>query len=161
MVANDHAISVTDDAAQMDFDAIHDFLCNESYWATGIPVVTLRRAMENSLCFAVLDGAQTVGFARVVTDRATFAYLCDVYVLASHRGRGLAKRLMQAIDSHPDLQGLRRWNLVTRDAHALYAQFGFVAPANPAGYMERRNPDVYLTSNVQKASAKPTGDVRG
>lgn len=130
----------------MDIGAIHDFLSNESYWAAGIPMTTLRRAMEHSLCFGVLDGRQQVGFARVVTDRATFAYLCDVYIRADYRGRGLAKQLLHAIDAHSDLQGLRRWNLVTSGAHGLYAQFGFVQPANPDGYMERRDPDVYRRS---------------
>jgi GNAT superfamily N-acetyltransferase len=134
---------LTTDLARMDVSAVHAFLSRESYWAAGIPLETVRRAMENSLCFGILDGERLAAFGRVVTDRATFAYLCDVYVEEEYRGRGLAKRLMHAIDAHPELQGLRRWNLVTRDAHPLYAQFGYVAPANPAGYMERRKPDIY------------------
>ena len=134
---------ITTDLDRMDLHAIHDYLCNESYWAAGIPFETLQRAMVNSLCFGILQGDRQVAFARVVTDRATFAYLCDVYVVEGYRGRGLGKRLIQAVDRHPELQGLRRWNLVTRDAHSLYARFGFVGPANPGGYMERRNPNVY------------------
>lgn len=104
--------------------------------------------MENSLCFAILEGDLQVAFARVVTDRATFAYLCDVYVERAYRGRGLGKWLMEAIEAHPDLQGLRRWTLVTRDAHDLYATYGFRGLANPAGYMERWAPDVYKKAGV-------------
>ena len=137
------SLVITTDIARMDVAAIHAYLCNESYWAAGIPLETVRRSMENSLCFGILDGTRQAAFARVVTDRATFAYLCDVYVETEYRGRGLGKRLVAAIDAHPDLQGLRRWNLVTRDAHTLYERFGFRAPANPGGYMERRDPGVY------------------
>jgi GNAT superfamily N-acetyltransferase len=101
------------------------------------------RSISNSLCFSILHPAEgQVGFARVITDRATFAYLADVFVLAPHRGKGLSKRLMTFIQAHPDLQGLRRWLLATRDAHALYAQFGFVPPV-PGRLMERVNPKVY------------------
>src|SRR5689334_23158100 len=101
----------------MSVDVIHRFLCDESYWAAGIPRELVERAMRHSLCFAALDGDATVGFARMVTDRATFAYLCDVFVVPSHRGRGVAKAIMAAIVAHPDLQGLRRQHLLTRDAH--------------------------------------------
>ena len=129
----------------MNVAAIHAFLSEESYWAKGIPLELVERALEHSLCFAALDGEATVGFARVITDYATFGYLADVFVLPSHRGRGISKRILQAITEHPALQGLRRWQLVTRDAHGLYAQFGFSAPAVPERHMERTVRDAYRT----------------
>ena len=135
--------AVSDDASRLDLDAIHASL-TRSYWSPGIPRETVARAIAHSLCFGIhhrTDGQ--VGFGRVVTDRATFAYLADVYVLEAHRGRGLSKRLMQAVIAHPDLQGLRRMLLATRDAHALYAQFGFTPLANPTRMMERHRPDAY------------------
>jgi GNAT superfamily N-acetyltransferase len=119
----------------MDVDAIHRYLSEESYWAKGIPRDVVERSMENSLCFGAFEDDALVGFARVVTDCATFAYLADVFVLPSHRGRGIAKRIMEAVMSHPDLRGLRRWQLVTRDAHALYAQFGFTPLESPERHM--------------------------
>ncbi|HEX8392279.1 MAG TPA: GNAT family N-acetyltransferase [Longimicrobium sp.] len=137
------SLTFVTDRDRMDVDAIHTFLSEESYWAQGIPRDVVQRAMAGSLCFGVLDGSRQVAFARVVTDGATFAYLCDVFVIQEYRGRGVAHQLMQVIDRHPALQGLRRWNLVTRDAHDLYARFGFTAPARPEGYMERLRPDIY------------------
>jgi GNAT superfamily N-acetyltransferase len=109
----------------MDVETIHRYLSEESYWAKGIPRETCERAITNSLCFGAFDGGTQVGFTRVITDYATFAYIADVFVLPSHRGRGISKQLMQAVMSHPQLQGLRRWHLSTLDAHGLYAQFGF------------------------------------
>ena len=103
----------------------------------------VQKSIDNSLCFGVFEGDQQIGFARVITDRATYAYVGDVFILESHRGRGLGKKLMAAIMGHPELQGLRRWSLVTRDAHGLYQQFGFTALANPQRFMERHDPDVY------------------
>lgn len=127
----------------MDLLAIHKFL-SSSYWAQGIPVETLTRAINNSLCFGVFtDAGEQVGFARMITDRATYAYLADVYILEEHRGKGLSKWMMEIIVKHPDLQGLRRITLGTRDAHGLYAQFGFKPLANPQIFMEIWNPDVY------------------
>lgn len=126
----------------MDMAVIHGFL-SQSYWAKGIPQATLRKALENSLCFGLFDGKQQVGFARMVTDKATFAYLADVFVLESHRGHGGAKTLMTAIMDHADLQGLRRMLLATRDAHSLYRQFGFTDLARPEIMMELHRPDVY------------------
>jgi len=135
---------ITTDPARLDVAAIHAFL-SEAYWSPGIPRAVIERAVANSICFGVLhDGAQ-VGFARVVTDRATFAYLADVYVLAEHRGRGLARRIMQAVIGHPELQGLRRMLLATRDAHGLYTRFGFKPLAAPDRMMEIHRPDVYGT----------------
>lgn len=121
---------ISTDSQPLDIALVHDFLTN-SYWARGIPRETVERSLQHSLCFGVYEGKQQVGFARVLTDRATFAYLADVFVLESHRGRGLARWLMQCILEHPDLKGLRRWALVTRDAHRLYAKVGFRPMSNP------------------------------
>ncbi|HTY79309.1 MAG TPA: GNAT family N-acetyltransferase [Candidatus Bathyarchaeia archaeon] len=128
-------IDVTTDRSRLDLDVIHGFLTS-SYWAKGIPRETVARSMEHSLCFGAFDGGRQVGFARVISDRATFAYVCDVFALESHRGRGVGKSLMAAIMSHPELRELRRWTLFTRDAQGLYRQFGFGAPAHPERLME-------------------------
>jgi GNAT superfamily N-acetyltransferase len=134
--------TVTDDPARLDRDVIWRFLAS-SYWAKNVPRATVDRSLDNSLCFALLDGARQVGFARVVSDRATFAYVMDVFVLSEYRGRGLGKWLIACVTSHPDLQGLRRWILGTRDAHGLYRQFGFTPLKKPETFMEVHNPDVY------------------
>jgi GNAT superfamily N-acetyltransferase len=115
----------------------------QSYWAEGIPIEIVKRSIENSLCFGVYKTSQQIGFARLVTDYATFAYLADVFILESFRGQGLSKWLMETIVSHPDLQGLRRWMLATRDAHELYRKYGFTAIASPERWMERHFPEVY------------------
>jgi len=135
-------IVVDSNPAKLDMDVIHDFLTN-CYWSRGISRELLERAIRNSLCFGVYEGDRQVGFARVVSDQATFAYLADVFILESHRGRGLAKQLVAAIAADPRLQGLRRWVLVTRDAHLLYEKFGFKALAAPDRFMELHDPDVY------------------
>ena len=134
--------AISDDASRLDRGVIHRFLA-DSYWAKGIPRDVVDRSIENSLCFGVYDGESQVGFARVITDFATYAYVADVFVLESHRGRGLALFLMETIRAHAKLQGLRRWSLVTRDAHALYRRVGFSDVANPARWMELVNRDVY------------------
>jgi GNAT superfamily N-acetyltransferase len=126
---------ITTAPQKLDLDAIHAFL-SRSFWAEGIPKEIVAKSIANSLCFGLFDNAEQVGFARVVTDRATYAYLCDVYVLESHRGRDLGKWLIETVMAHPDLQGLRRFQLVTRDAHGLYSRHGFEVPANPERYME-------------------------
>jgi GNAT superfamily N-acetyltransferase len=133
---------ISTDAARVDVDAVHAYL-TRSYWAAGIPRAVVAKAVAGSLCFSLFDAGAQVGFARVVTDRATFAYLCDVYVLESHRGQGLGRWLIEAVQASPELAGLRRFVLVTRDAHGLYAQFSFKPVANPGGYMEIVRPDVY------------------
>lgn len=135
-------ITVDTDPARLDLAVVHGFLA-ESYWAKGIPLETVRRSIRNSLCFGLYEAENQIGFARVVSDRATFAYLADVFVLESHRGRGLGKLLMGAVVAHPDLQGLRRWMLATRDAHGLYAQYGFTPLPVPERFMQRHDPDVY------------------
>lgn len=134
----------TDDIARIDLGVIHAYL-TRSYWAKGIPPETVRRCIQHSLCFGVYEvaaGAQ-VGFGRVISDRATYAYLADVFILEEFRGRGLSKLLMRAIMSHPDLQNLRRWMLMTRDAHSLYTIFGFTPLKDPMRAMERHDPGVY------------------
>jgi len=133
---------ITTDKQRLDIGAIHDFL-SQSYWSAGIPRAVVERAIENSLCFGVLLGSQQVGFARVITDKATFAYLADVYILPEHRGKGLSRRLMNEVIHHQDIQGLRRLLLATRDAHGLYRKFGFRPLAAPDRIMEIHNPSVY------------------
>ena len=133
---------ISDDAGLVDVDVVHGFLV-ESYWARGIPRETVARGIEHSIPFSVFLGDRQVGFARVVTDRATFAYLADVFVVEDQRGRGLAEWLVTTVLAHPELQGLRRWLLVTRDAHALYRKFGFTAVADPSMLLTRHDPDVY------------------
>jgi len=134
---------ISDDPARVDVDAVHAFL-TRCYWAEGIPRDIVARSLANSLCLGIYapDGAQ-VGLLRVISDYTTFAYLCDVYVLEAHRGRGLSKAGMRAYASHPRLQMLRRQHLVTQDAHGLYQQFGFVPLGNPERHMEKRDPDIY------------------
>ena len=127
----------------MDVDVIHRYLSEESYWAKGIPRETVERAIRNSLCFGAFDDGAQIGFTRVITDRATFAYIADMFVLPSHRGRGISKQLMQAVMSHPELHGLRRWHLSTVDAHGLYAQFGFAPLEWPERHMGRLARDPY------------------
>jgi GNAT superfamily N-acetyltransferase len=138
------AYEISTDPARLDVDAIHAFL-TQSYWSPGIPRATVARAIASSLCFGVFCRGQQVGFARMVTDKTTFAYLCDVYVLEAHRGRGVSKQLMDYIMKHPDLQGLRRMMLATRDAHGLYAQFGFTPLSAPDRIMEVLKPNIYLS----------------
>jgi N-acetylglutamate synthase-like GNAT family acetyltransferase len=128
--------TVSTEKAKLDRDVIHGFLRN-SYWAKGIPREIVDRAIENSLCFGLYEGDALVGFSRVITDRATFGYLADVFVLESHRGLGLATWFMETILAHPDLQGLRRWMLVTADAHGLYRKVGFTALSKPERIMEK------------------------
>jgi GNAT superfamily N-acetyltransferase len=138
---------LTSDVSRFDVAAIHAFL-STSYWSPGIPRSVVERAIANSICFGIFHGSQQVAFARIVSDRATFAYLADVYVLEEHRGQGLARRLMEAILGHPDLQGLRRVLLATRDAHALYAKFGFKPLAKPDRIMEIYRPDAYGSNSA-------------
>ena len=137
--------TISTERSRIDVSAVHAFL-TQTYWSPGIPEETVRRAIAGSICFGIYCGDAQVGFARVITDRATFAYLSDVYVLEAHRGRGLSKWLMSVIMAHPDLQGLRRFSLSTRDARGLYEQFGFQLVANPQMQMEILRRDIYLTA---------------
>jgi GNAT superfamily N-acetyltransferase len=137
---------ISTDADRLDVEVIHTFLAEDSYWSLGVPRSTVERAIENSLCFGVYHRGAQVGFARIVTDRSTFALLADVFVLEPHRGKGLSKWLMRCVVEHQDLQGLRRLLLLTSDAHGLYSQFGFEPLGNPSRFMEVLRPDVYRTS---------------
>jgi GNAT superfamily N-acetyltransferase len=134
---------ISTDPSRLQLDAIHAYL-TRSYWSPGIPKDIVARAIAHSMCFGLYQGESQVGFARVVTDKASFAYLADVYVLEAHRGQGLSKRLVGEILAHPDLQGLRRFLLATADAHGLYAQFGFNALARPQNMMELRLAPAWL-----------------
>jgi GNAT superfamily N-acetyltransferase len=125
---------ISTERARLDVDAIHRVLA-QTYWATGISRERVEKSLDESLCFGLFAGEKQIGFARVVTDRATFAYLCDVYVLDEFRGRGLGKRLLAAVREHPDLRDLRRFVLWTRDAHGLYEQFGFQRLGDQPGLM--------------------------
>ncbi|MEO8482858.1 MAG: GNAT family N-acetyltransferase [Acidobacteriota bacterium] len=136
------ALLISTDPARLDVRAIHAYL-TRSYWASGIPLETVERCIQGAICFGVYDEGRQIGFARVITDRATFAYLADVYILESHQGRGLGKWLMRVIMAHPDLQRLRRFSLATRDAHGLYAQFGFTPLRAPDRHMEIARPNIY------------------
>lgn len=141
LIANGY--SLTRDIAQMDMNTIYHFLSKDSAWALNIPHETVKKSMENSLCFAVLHKNHLVAFARVITDKATFAHLVDVFVLPEFRGKGLSKWLMQDIVSHPDLIFLRRFTLTTATAKDLYKKFGFDAVSKPETYMEKLNEDIY------------------
>ncbi len=133
---------ISADPQFLDLDVIHGFISN-SYWAQSIPRALVERALHHSLCFGIYHGSGQVGFARVISDYTTFAYLADVFILPEHRGKGLSKALVATILAHPELQGLRRWLLVTLDAHGLYGPFGFKAVAHPERYMEIHRPGVY------------------
>ncbi|MBV8206205.1 MAG: GNAT family N-acetyltransferase [Acidobacteria bacterium] len=133
---------ISSDRARLDVAFIHEFLTH-CYWAEGIPRPVVERSIANSICFGLYDGASQIGFARVISDCATYAYVADVFVSESHRGRGLGKWLVECVLQHPDLQGLRRWALVTRDAHRLYENFGFAPLAAPERHMEIHRPAIY------------------
>jgi GNAT superfamily N-acetyltransferase len=134
---------ISTDTHRLNVDVIHTFLAEDSYWSPGIPRSIVERAIENSLCFGVYHRAAQVGFARVVTDKSTFALLADVFILEAHRGKGLSKWLMRCVVGHEDLQGLRRFLLLTSDAHGLYRQFGLKGLGNPSRFMEVVRPDIY------------------
>lgn len=148
---------ITSDASQLDVNIIHHYLSEESYWAQGIPKHVVQTSIDNSLCFGLFykdeqtSEIKQVGFARLITDKATFAFLADVFVLKGHRGKGLSKWLMRTIQSHPELQNLRRWLLTTKDAHGLYEQLGWKKLTDDyAGrFMIQHDPDVYKKSESQ------------
>ena len=135
--------TISTDRSRLDAEAIHRFLVDESYWARERTFEQTKTAIENSICFGMYDAERLIGFARVVSDKATFAYVGDVFVIEEYRGRGLSKWLMGVIIEHPELQGLRRWVLATRDAHGLYEQFGFAALRFPERWMEKTAPNAY------------------
>lgn len=135
--------TISSDPERLDVAAIHAYL-TRSYWAQDVPLEIVRRSLQYSVNFCIFHGNQLAGFGRVITDRATFGYIGDVFVLEAHRGHGLSKWLMECILAHPELKGFRRWVLITRDAHGLYRKFGFTPLARPDRYMELHAPDVYL-----------------
>ncbi|MBI3845701.1 MAG: GNAT family N-acetyltransferase [Planctomycetes bacterium] len=148
----DGRFEVSDDATRLQLDVIHGYLVR-CYWSPGIPRDVVERAIANTrVVLGVYDGDAQVGFARVITDEATYAYLADVFVLESHRGRGLGKWLVECVHAHPALQGLRRWSLVTRDAHGLYAPFGWKPPADGTRYMEIVDSEVYSRIGENRAA---------
>jgi GNAT superfamily N-acetyltransferase len=134
---------ISTDRDKLDVPLIHSFLCNDTYWAKGIPRSTVERSIRHSLCFGLYHQQQQAGFARVITDYTTFAYLADVFIVAAYRGQGLSKWLVSTILAHPELQGLRRWVLATADAHGLYKQFGFTPLPHPERFMQIHYPDAY------------------
>lgn len=134
---------ISTDKAALQFDVIHGYLSGESYWAKHPTPEQMRKAIENSICFGVYHNERQIGFARVVSDHATFAYVGDVFILEEFRAQGLSKRLMESIVSHPDLQDLRRWLLATYDAHGLYERFDFEPLRFPERWMERTASDAY------------------
>ncbi|WP_029936864.1 GNAT family N-acetyltransferase [Sphingomonas sp. UNC305MFCol5.2] len=136
------SIRISFDPAEQQLDVIHGYL-TRSYWAESIPLAVVERSVANSFCVGAFDGAAQVGFARLITDRATFAYLADVFVLEDHRGQGIARTMLEALDTHPELQGLRRWALFTRDMQPLYAKLGWEAYPHPDRLMVRDIPDIY------------------
>ena len=142
--------TISTDNKRLDIGGIHDFVSNQSYWAQGRPIETVQRALDNSLNFGLYKNNQLIGFARVVTDYATFAWIADVFVLSEHRGQGLSKWIMEVILSHPELQGFRRWVLATKDAHSLYARFGFIPLHRPERWMERPDPNMQESPDYWK-----------
>lgn len=142
--------SVSTDKSKLDINLVHDYLTNSSYWAKGIPLKTVEKSIENSICFGLYKNGNQIGFARVITDKATFAYLGDVFVLEGHRGIELSKWMMECILKHSELQGFRRWMLLTRDAQELYSKFGFIKFHAPDRCMELWFPDVYQMDASQK-----------
>jgi GNAT superfamily N-acetyltransferase len=148
------AYTISADDQLLDLHVIHDFISNQSYWGQGRALAVVQRALDNSLNFGLYKDAQQIGFARVVTDYATFAWVADVFILPAHRGRGLSKWLMEVILSHPELQGFRRWVLATKDAHGLYERFGFIPLHRPERWLERpdrnmqESPDYWQRDDV-------------
>ena len=141
---------ISTDRSRLDVELIHDFLSRTSYWASGRTLEVVQRSIENSLAFGIYMENHQVGFARVVTDYATFAWVADVFVLTEHRGRGLSKWLMEVMLSHRRLQGFRRWVLATKDAHELYARFGFIPMHRPERWMERPDPNMLESPDYWK-----------
>ena len=142
--------TISTDPSRLNIPLIHDFLCNSSYWASGRSIEVVQRSIENSLSFGVFKQGEQVGFARVVSDYATFAWLADVFVLDEHRSQGLGKWLIDVIVSHRDLQGFRRWVLATKDAHSLYARFGFIPLHRPERWMERPDASMRESPDYRK-----------
>ncbi|UUC45397.1 GNAT family N-acetyltransferase [Flavobacterium cerinum] len=137
------AFTITTDKSKLDINVIHRYLSGESYWSKDIPIERIQKSIENALCFGVYHNDQQIGYAKVVSDFSTMAYLGDVFILESYRGQGLSKQLMETIMSHPELQNLRRWILLTADAHELYKKYGWQPIASPEKWMEIHQPDIF------------------
>jgi GNAT superfamily N-acetyltransferase len=150
----DNTYLISTDPAKLDLPLIHRYLSEESYWAQNIPLEVVERSIRHSLCFGVYHHDQQIGFARLVTDRATFAYLADVFILPAHRGKGVSKQLMTYIHAYPEVQGLRRWLLGTKDAHGLYAQFGWqpIPEELVSRFMQVHQPDVYRVGTGEQTN---------
>ena len=142
MTVAKNQFTITTEKEKFDVEFIHSFL-TRSYWAEGISKEVIKRSIEGALCFGLFENDKQIGFARMITDKATFAYLADVFIIEEYRGRGLSKWLMEVIMSHPSLQGLRRMMLATRDAHGLYEKFGFTALNNVDRWMQINDPNIY------------------
>jgi GNAT superfamily N-acetyltransferase len=140
--SNDNCL-ISTDKRKLNIELIHYYLSTESYWAKNIPLQKVQRCIDHSFCFGVYKNNEQVGFARLITDYATYAYLADVFILDKYRGQGLSKKLMQFITTNAEVQGLRRWMLATRDAHGLYTQFGFAHPGDPQNILQRRDIEGY------------------
>lgn len=134
---------ISDEKNKLRAEYVHNYLSNKSYWAKDIPLETVKKSIDGSICFGMYENEKQIGFARVVTDKATFGYLADVFIDENYRGQGLSKWLMEVIMNYPELQGLRRWMLGTKDAHSLYEKFGFEPLENPKRVMHIYNADVY------------------
>lgn len=143
VIINRGEFCISTNKAKLDIESIHEFLSTEAYWCRGIPKYTVQAAIQNSLCFGVYQNKKQIGFARVISDFATIAYLGDVYILDEYRGKGLSKWLMETIMTHPNLQGMRRWILLTGDAQGLYRQFGWTDITDPTKWMEIHSKNVY------------------
>jgi GNAT superfamily N-acetyltransferase len=143
---------ISDDPLLLNITFVHNFLANDSYWARNIPLGIVERSIQNSLCFGMYCSGEQIGFARLITDKATFAYLADVFIIPTFRGRGLSKWLVPTIHAHPELQTLRRWMLGTRDAHELYKKFGWTSLPEPERFMQKHHPDVYQLSMENTSS---------
>ena len=143
MAHSQDPIEITTDLARIDLDRVHAWIARKRHWVGSMPRGVFERAVRGSLCFAALERGATIGFCRVISDRATFAYLCDMFIDPARRGRGVGKAIMAVIMDHPELKALRLWLLVTADAQGLYARHGFCALGAPERYMERRDAEVY------------------
>jgi len=143
MAIEKNGFTISTDTNLIDLDEVHRFLSTETYWAKNIPMATVEKSIRNSLCFSLFFDGKQIGFARIITDKATFAYMSDVYILKEFRGKGLSKWMMEVMMEHPDLQGLRRFVLVTYDAQSLYDKFGFKNLAHPERYMEIVRENIY------------------
>jgi GNAT superfamily N-acetyltransferase len=140
---------ITTDKTKIDIIVVHNYLCNESYWAKNIPIELVKQAIENSVCFSIFYIEEQIGFARVITDKATFGYLADVFIIEEHKGKGLGKWFIQTILDHEELQGFRSWMLATKDAHGLYEKFGFKLTSDTTRIMRKQGISEYSVLSTE------------